>query len=48
MDVEALLWGDPDAALFTLGFSIFQGGVCHSVVQREAPEWYARLKGGRC
>jgi hypothetical protein len=49
MDVESLLWGDPAAALFSLGFSVFHGGVCHSVVQREAPEMYERLKGGgRC
>jgi hypothetical protein len=33
MDVDELLHGSPLQSLQTLGFSVFFGGVCHSVVQ---------------
>jgi hypothetical protein len=35
MDIEELVWGPLQPALRALGFSIFHGGVCHSVVKEK-------------
>lgn len=33
MDPDELALGDPLRALWALGFSVFHGGVCHSVAE---------------
>ena len=36
MDPDTLVCGDPVRSLWTLGFSVFHGGVCHSVAQDQS------------
>lgn len=35
MNPEGLVTGDPERALWSLGFSMFYGGVCHSVAENQ-------------
>lgn len=35
MDAEALLWGDARTAVRQMGFEVFFGGVCHSIMESQ-------------